>query len=64
MPRRLSKEEIVTVRVLAEKGENHCAIGRRLGVTEGTVRYHLRRVAEGAEDGRKSRHSRSSRWPR
>ena len=55
MPRRLSKEEIVTVRVLAEKGQNHCAIALTLGVMEGTVRYHLRRAAEGAEDGRKSK---------
>lgn len=51
----LSKEEIVTVGVLTEKGQNHCEIGRTLGVTEGTVRYHLRRAAEGAEDGRKSK---------
>ncbi len=51
--RRLSEDEIVTVRVLEEKGQNHCAIARTLGVTEGTVRYHLRRAAEGAEDGRK-----------
>ena len=51
----LSKEEIVTVRVLTEKGQNHCEITRTLGVTEGTVRYHLRLAAEGAEDGRKSK---------
>lgn len=49
---RLSKEEVVTIQVLAEKGQNHCEIARVVGVTEGTVRYHLRRVAEGAEDGR------------
>lgn len=55
MPRRLSEEEIVTIEVLAKKGQNHCAIGRTLGVTEGTVRYHLRRSAEGTEDGRKNR---------
>jgi len=55
MPRRLRKEEVVTVQVLAEKGQNHCEIGRVLGVTEGTVRYHLRRAAAGAEDGRKQR---------
>lgn len=52
MPRRLRKEEIVTIQVLAEKGENHCQIARRMGVSEGTVRYHLRRAAEGARDGR------------
>jgi len=45
MPVRLRREEIVTIQVLAEKGQNHCEIGRRLGVTEGTVRYHLRRAA-------------------
>jgi hypothetical protein len=54
MPR-LRKEEVVTVRVLAEKGQNHCEIARTVGVTEGTVRYHLRRAAEGAEDGRKDK---------
>lgn len=55
MPRRLRKEEVVTVQVLAEKGQNHCEIGRVLGVTGGTVRYHLRRAAAGAEDRRKQR---------
>jgi transposase len=53
MPCRLRAEEIVTIRVLAEKGTNHCQIGRTLGVSEGTVRYHLRRAAAGAEDGRR-----------
>jgi transposase len=55
MGRRLRREEIVTIQVLAEKGQNHCQIARALGVTEGTVRYHLKRQAEGAEDGRKER---------
>lgn len=54
MPR-LCREEVVTIRVLAEKGQNHCEIARTVGVTEGAVRYHLRRAAEGAEDGRKDR---------
>ncbi len=60
MPRRLSQEEIVTIRVLAEKGQNHCEIGRTVGVTESTVRYHLRRSAEGAEDGRRDKPQRAS----
>jgi transposase len=51
MPVRLRAEEVVTIRVLAEKGTSHCQIARTLGVSEGTVRYHLRRV--GAEDGRR-----------
>lgn len=55
MGRRLRREEIVTIQVLAEKGQNHCQIARALGVTEGTVRYHLKRQAEGAMDGRTRR---------
>jgi hypothetical protein len=35
MPRRLREEEVVTVQVLAEKGQNHCEIARVLGITEG-----------------------------
>lgn len=53
MPCRLRAEEVVTIRVLAEKGANHCQIARTLGVSEGTVRYHLRRAADGARDGRR-----------
>jgi transposase len=49
---RLSKEQVVTICVLNEKGESHCATARVLGVTEGAVRYHLRRKAAGSTDGR------------
>jgi transposase len=59
MPCRLSKEEIVTIRVLAEKGQSNCQIARQLGVVEGTVRYHLRRAQEGAEDGRRDKPERA-----
>lgn len=52
MPCRLRREEIVAIEVLAEKGAGNRAIARQMGVTEGTVRYHLRRAEEGAEDGR------------
>lgn len=52
MPCRLKKEEVVTLRVLAERGRSNCEIARTLGVSEGTVRYHLKRAEEGAEDGR------------
>lgn len=55
MPTRLRREEIVTIEVLSEKGQSHCEIARVLGVTEGTVRYHLRRAAAGAGDGRKGK---------
>lgn len=50
---KLSKEHIVTIKVLHERGESKCSIARTLGVTEGTVRYHLGRQASGAEDGRR-----------
>lgn len=52
MPCRLSKEEIVTLRVLGRKGWKKTEIAEALGVSEGTVRYHLRRMAQGKEDGR------------
>ena len=55
MARRFRREEIVTIEVLAEKGQNHCEIARTLGVTEGAVRYHLKRQASGAADGRRDR---------
>jgi len=41
-------------------GSSHCQIARTLGVTEGTVRYHLRRQAAGAEDGRKRQEHRAA----
>jgi transposase len=55
MPVRLSKEEVVTIQVLAKRGQNQCEIARTVGVTESTVRYHVRRAREGAEDGRKEK---------
>ena len=55
MPSRLRREDVVTIQVLSEKGQNHCEIARVLGITEGTVRYHLRRAQAQAEDGRKGK---------
>lgn len=55
MPSRLEREEKVTIKVLAAKGQNHCEIARTLRVTEGTVRYHLRRAEQGLEDGRQAK---------
>ena len=48
----LSKEEVVTLQVLRQKGESNCAIARRLGITEATVRYHLRQQAQPTPDRR------------
>ncbi len=44
----LRAEEIVAMGVLVEKGESKVSVARRLGVSEGTVRYHLKRELEGA----------------
>lgn len=49
----LTREEIVTIGVLDERGQSHSAVARLMKVTEGTVRYHLAREAAGAVDGRK-----------
>lgn len=49
----------MTIQVLAERGGSRCQIARTLGVSEGTVRYHLRRAAEGAEDGRRRQERRA-----
>ena len=48
----LTKDEIVTLQVLKEKGQSNRAIARQLNVTEGAVRYHLHRQAINASDGR------------
>lgn len=42
----------MTIKTLAHKGVPNRAIARQLGLTEGSVRYHLKRQAAGAQDGR------------
>lgn len=42
----------MTIKTLAAKGVPNRAIARQLSLSEGTVRYHLRRQACGAIDGR------------
>ena len=49
----MTKEQIVALKVLKEKGQRNTTTAKTLGVTEGTVRYHLRRAKQGAQDGRK-----------
>ena len=50
---KLNEEEIVTLQVLKDKGQSNRAIARQLEVAESVVRYHLKRKASGAKDGRK-----------
>lgn len=54
---RLEEEDLITMVKLDEKGQSKRAIGRLLGVDESTVRYHLRRRADGAIDGRQLQRS-------
>jgi transposase len=49
---KLEQEERMTIQCLAERGQARREIARVLEVSEGTVRYHLRRQAKGAHDGR------------
>jgi transposase len=49
----LREGQIVTIQVLHQRGQPATQTARLLGVTEGTVRYHVRRAREGADDGRK-----------
>ncbi len=53
MPPKLTPEEIVTLQILKQKGQSQTQIAQTLGVTEGAVRYHLRR--QGQQDGRKDK---------
>ena len=49
---RLDAEARMAIKALSARGSTHSEIARLLGVTEGAVRYHARRMAAGAVDGR------------
>ena len=49
---RIDKEARMTIKVLDERGATGAEIARLLGVSEGAVRYHVRRMRSGAVDGR------------
>jgi len=55
MPVKLSPEELVTLKILDDKGQSHVQIARTLGVTEGAVRYQLRRQADPVPDRRRDK---------
>jgi transposase len=50
---KLTREQIVTIGVLQQRGQSASETARILGVTEGAVRYHRRRGGDGAADGRR-----------
>lgn len=49
---KLSKDHVMTIKILDQTGESRSAIARRLQVTEGAVRYHLKRQETERPDGR------------
>jgi len=53
MDSKLRKEELVTLAVMAKKGQSNGQIAHVLGVSEGAVRYHRRR--QGCVDGRRDK---------
>ena len=53
---RLDREARNAMAVLLERGHTKSGVARLLGVSEGTVRYHDRRMREGAVDGRSRQH--------
>ncbi len=55
MPVELSPEERVALETLKQKGQSNTEIAKILGVTEGAVRYRLRREASQAEDRRQNK---------
>lgn len=59
---KLSKEDVVTIQQLSKHEHSGRQIAALLGVCEGTVRYHLRRRAEGATDGRAEQKQLAQGW--
>lgn len=52
----------MTIKTLARKGKPKRAIARELDMTEGNVRYHLRRIEAGAIDGRSRQRHKAADW--
>lgn len=52
----------MTIKALAQRGSCNRELARLLGVTEGAVRYHRRRQAEGALDGRSAQQPMAGRF--
>lgn len=52
----LDYRSVMTIEKLAELGQSNVEIARTLGITEGAVRYHLKRPLESRVDGRAKTH--------
>lgn len=52
----------MTIKTLAQKGCSKAEIARLLQLPEANVRYHLKRMAEGAVDHRCLRSRKAARW--
>ena len=59
---RLSPDDQYFIKKMKEVKKSNCETAKLLGVTEGAVRYRLRRALSGEEDGRKSKTSRLDRY--
>lgn len=59
-PLRGKDNEIVVLKQVGEMSNSE--IARKFGVTEGAIRYQLKKIAEGREDGRKRRSSQLDRY--
>jgi transposase len=62
MAGKLTLEARMTIKTLDALGSTAVSIAETLGVTEGTVRYHLRRQASGAVDGRTEKPHLAAGW--
>jgi transposase len=59
---KLDQEARVTISCLVRRGQSQRQIARILGITEGTVRYHVKRMAAGATDGRSGQRFLADGW--
>lgn len=52
----------MTIKTLSRKGTPNRAIARQLGMSEGNVRYHLKRIAAEVTDGRARQRHKAADW--
>lgn len=59
---KLRMEDVMAASIMQEHGRSIRAIARDMGVPESTLRYHVKRHREGAEDGRKRQPEACAPW--